>query len=315
MNRDALGTEAGPLVSVVLPTYNGLSYLHESVGSVLAQTYRHFELIVVDDGSTDGTADYLRAVVDPRVVVLTASRSGMPGAVRNLGLQRAAGTYIAFLDADDAWEPRKLEIQLEALRRHGHARWSYTRLTRVDEAGNRLSDEGIAPWRACAGRILPELLRIEAIVALPTVMAERSLIEQAGRFDESLRYTQDYDLWFRMAPLADALPVSVPLCRVRVHAASHTSADRLAVHLCWVRTYAKAAAATGDAEIRRLCRERRTHHTLTAAVVAARSGRTAAAARLLARLVVQDPFSPRIWRSLAARLLPRRLLQHLRKST
>ena len=104
----------GALVSVVVPVFNGARYLTEALTSILEQTHRGLEAIVVDDGSTDASAALARSLADPRVRVLSQLRQG-PGAARNHGVAQATGHYLAFLDADDTWEPRKTERQLAAL--------------------------------------------------------------------------------------------------------------------------------------------------------------------------------------------------------
>ena len=104
-----------PLISVVIPTYNRVTLLQKSVSSIVAQSYSNWELVVVDDGSTDGTADFIRGMGDPRISVLEMPHSGHIGGLRNIGVQAGSGEWIAFLDSDDVWMPNKLELQLEAL--------------------------------------------------------------------------------------------------------------------------------------------------------------------------------------------------------
>ncbi len=304
--------ETDSLVSVILPTYNRLAYLQEAIDSVFSQSYSQWELIVIDDGSTDGTVDHVRSINDPRVHVIALDHSGLPSKVRNAGLRHARGRYIAFLDSDDAWEPRKLELQLDDLRRSNGAGWSYTKVTRVDENGTSLSDGSIKPWRECSGRILADLLRIDAIVATPAVIVERALVEAVGGFDESLRVCEDYDLWFRIAPLSDARALSVRLCRVRIHAGSCT-ANRAEVHRSWVQPYTKVAAATGDRAIRVFCKHQCTHHRLTAAALASEAGRRAEAVSGFAQAAIHDPLWPQVWRSLAVQVIPRYLRNRLRR--
>ena len=110
------------VVSVIVPCYNCEAYLSTTLGSVLTQTHRELELIVVDDASTDGSAGLVEqfALQDPRVRLMRMPRNaGAPAAPRNLGTREARGEWIAYLDADDIWHPRKLELQLQALRDHG----------------------------------------------------------------------------------------------------------------------------------------------------------------------------------------------------
>ena len=123
-----------PDVSIILPTFNRLTYLREAIDSVLAQTYTDWELIIADDGSADETRTFLRSIRDGRVKTLWLRHCGNPGAVRNRALAEAKGIYLAFLDSDDIWTPRKLEIQLNLTRSRGDRRWSYTRDRPIESA-------------------------------------------------------------------------------------------------------------------------------------------------------------------------------------
>lgn len=158
---------------------------------------------------------------------------------------------MAFLDSDDLWRPAKLDVQLRALSAHPRARWSYTHFERVDAYGTPLPNTA----RPRSGWILPELVAIEVAVAMPTVLVERSLLSEVGGFDESLRYCEDYDLWFRLGAASEALSLDESLSCVRSLADSH-SRDRLAVNESWLRVYRKLAA-TADPTVRRSCRVRR----------------------------------------------------------
>lgn len=128
------------LVSVVMPVYNAAATLRRSIDSVLAQTHARWELVAVDDCSRDGSWEILRgfAAADPRVRPIRLARNGGVAAARNAGLDAAAGRYVAFLDSDDRWHPRKLELQLACLRESG-ARVSYSAFDRVAEDDRVLS--------------------------------------------------------------------------------------------------------------------------------------------------------------------------------
>ncbi len=137
----AVSTSADrPLVSVVMPAYNAERTLLHSMRSVLEQTYGAVELVVIDDCSSDGSWACIEraAASDPRIVALRMPRNGGVAAARNLGIDRARGDCLAFLDSDDRWHPRKLEIQMARMRAAG-ARLSYTAYQRVDEEGRILS--------------------------------------------------------------------------------------------------------------------------------------------------------------------------------
>ncbi|MDQ3809566.1 MAG: glycosyltransferase, partial [Chloroflexota bacterium] len=177
-----------PVVSVIIPTYNRAAYLREAVASVRAQTYATWELIVVDDGSTDDTWAYLSSLREHRLRVIAQAHCGNPASLRNVGLRAARGEYIAFLDSDDLWAPEKLETQLRDLVAHPDHRWSYSKVRFIDGKSQEIPESRFAPWRPYSGMIFEELLIHEAKIACPTVLTERSLIEEASGFDESLPF-------------------------------------------------------------------------------------------------------------------------------
>jgi glycosyltransferase involved in cell wall biosynthesis len=118
---------SNPLVSVILPCFERLRFLRFAVDSVRAQTFPHWELIIADDGSGPAVHSYLQELAsETRIRVVTLSHTGNPAAVRNAALRRAATEYVAFLDSDDVWLPRKLELQLASLRRRKECAWGYT---------------------------------------------------------------------------------------------------------------------------------------------------------------------------------------------
>ena len=188
-----MATYLGLLVSVIIPTYNRWPMVREAVESVLAQTAGGYELIVVDDGSTDETRRRL-ADYGSRLAVLTQSRRGV-SAARNLGARRASGTYLAFLDSDDLWHPRKLERQLDFMERNPEVE-----ICQTDEIwirnGVRVNPRN--RHRKPSGDIFRASLEL-CLVSPSAVMMRRELFERVGGFDESLPVCEDYDLWLRIA--------------------------------------------------------------------------------------------------------------------
>lgn len=184
-----------PLVSVVLPTYNRRKLVTRAVQSVLEQSYRNLELIVVDDGSSDATGEALEYFTgDPRFHYLYQSNKGQ-SAARNRAIDRSCGEYIAFLDSDNYWLPEKLERQLEFLGRHDGFEILYSEIIPVEESGARMAKRSIPRF---SGRILEQLL-VSNCVTNNTALVKRSCFEEMGKFDEGLRYCEDYDLWLRFA--------------------------------------------------------------------------------------------------------------------
>ena len=212
-----------PEVSVILPTYNRLEFLRLAVESVFAQTYKNWELIIADDGSGEDTWNYLHSLDDPpRVRVLWLPHSGRPSVVRNAALREARGDYVAFQDSDDVWLPRKLELQITSLHGHTERQWSSTRFAVIDASGNPTATYRCL--KTSAGWILEKLLRSQIIIALPSVVVSRHLLEQLGTFDEGLVMCEDNELWFRLAAHSAIDGIEEPLTQIRRHG-QHSGTD------------------------------------------------------------------------------------------
>ena len=191
-----------PLVSVIIPTYNRASLLPAAIASVLGQTYSNVELIVVDDGSTDGTQHLLEGYGD-RLRWISQPNAG-PAVARNRGLSIARGDILAFLDSDDQWLPTKLERQVASLEEAGsEAACSLCNCTVLFANGERTSTFAIADtipkcptglWTNPAEVLLNRFVMFNQAVAI-----RREVLERVGYFDESLRFGEDYDLPFRLA--------------------------------------------------------------------------------------------------------------------
>jgi glycosyltransferase involved in cell wall biosynthesis len=188
-----------PLVSVVMPVYNAERFLAEAIESVLAQTYPHFELVLVDDGSHDGSPRIAReyAAKDPRVRALRNERNLGIVKTRNRAFAEASpqAVYFAVLDSDDVCLPQRLERQVEFLERHpDHALVGGHTLI-IDERGAEI---GYRRYPDSHERIRRAITRYNPI-AQPTVMIRRSALDAVGTYDERYPRCQDYDLWLRMA--------------------------------------------------------------------------------------------------------------------
>jgi glycosyltransferase involved in cell wall biosynthesis len=202
-----------PLVSVLLATHDDARFLREAIDSVLAQTLTDLELIVVDDASTDETGSVLADVVDPRLRVLRNTRRAGLAASLNRGLEVAAGTYVARLDADDVAVPERLERQVERL--GGRTAVVGTAVVDVDEHGARGTTHVMPEsavelrWHAC----------FSSPFFHPTVLVDRRTLETHGlRYDPGFLESEDYDLWTRLFEHADGANLSDPLVLKRVHA-------------------------------------------------------------------------------------------------
>jgi glycosyltransferase involved in cell wall biosynthesis len=272
--------KAVPEVSVVLPTFNRLNYLSAAVDSVCVQSFRDWELIIADDGSAEATTTFLAALADPRIRVLLLQHSGNPATVRNAALREARGRFVAFIDSDDLWLPQKLERQLAAMAASPQRRWSYTSIRRIDEVGNDASQEHVKPWRAWEGSVIEPLLKLQALVAVPTVIAERALVLEAGAFDEQQRFAEDYDLWLRLAMRSEVSVLREPLACVRVHTDNY-SQDRIGAYEAWVRLYSKMSRLVETPHLKSVCRERRAYNALTLASMYSQARRHRLAVRSL----------------------------------
>jgi glycosyltransferase involved in cell wall biosynthesis len=291
-----------------MPTYNRLEHLRAAIGSVHAQTFDDWELIVVDDGSGDATREFLRGLQHSRTTVVLGPHTGVPSAARNRGIALARGRYIAFLDSDDCWTHDKLQRQIELMRAMPARRWSYTAVRRIDAAGRALAPSRVA-FVPHAGAILEHVLTIDAQIAMPTVIAEAAFVRELGGFDERLRMIEDYDLWARMAMASEVSVDPEPSADVRNHPEQLTL-DRAGKLAGWVAFYAKIEALVPTEPLRALCRARRREHVLLLAAEHARTRDWAAMRRTLGVAVRARALSPRGWfriakaTALAARRTP-----------
>jgi glycosyltransferase involved in cell wall biosynthesis len=198
-----------PEVSVIIPAYNYADYTVQAVDSVLAQTFKDFELIVVDDGSTDGTGEALKRFGD-RIKYVYKQNGGVSSA-RNLGVRLAKGKYIAFLDCDDLWLPNKLAETLKGFA-DGRVGLVYTDGLLIDANGCELPGQGAAGF---SGHVYERLL-ISNFINNPTVMVLKSCFEQVGFFDESLFFAADWDMWLRLAEKYEVAYVAQALSKYRI---------------------------------------------------------------------------------------------------
>ncbi|MGH7773458.1 MAG: glycosyltransferase family 2 protein [Candidatus Binatia bacterium] len=182
-----------PLVSVIIPTYNRWPMLCDAIESVLGQSYKDFELIVVDDGSEDGTVEKLVGY-SSALRVICHPRRGV-AAARNIGVRWSSGRYLAFLDSDDMWKPRKLETQVAFMEAHLEIQICQTEEIWIRN-GVRVNPK--KKHRKPSGDILRASLD-RCLVSPSAVMMSRGLMERLGGFDEAFMVCEDYDLWLRIA--------------------------------------------------------------------------------------------------------------------
>jgi glycosyltransferase involved in cell wall biosynthesis len=181
------------LVSVIIPAYNQGHYLPAAIQSVLDQTYAAFEILVVDDGSTDNSREVVAQFTDPRVYYLYQENRGLSGA-RNTGIRHARGDYLSYLDSDDQFLPQKLSLQVAALHEQPTVDFVAGQAVPIDEQGQQV------------GKIFDDGLpanEIDLLLGNPlhvgSVLLRRSRQAQVGFFDENLRSYEDWDMWLRLA--------------------------------------------------------------------------------------------------------------------
>jgi glycosyltransferase involved in cell wall biosynthesis len=184
-----------PTVSVVMAAKNYAQFLPAAVDSVLAQTMPSWELIIVDDGSTDATpAAVLPYLVDSRIRCVRSDQLGQSRA-KNLGAALSRGEFIAYLDADDVWLPTKLEKQLAILQAKPQVGVCFSRRMLIDERGQILPNRDRPPVR---GQVLDKIF-LQNFVCFSSVMLRREVFDRVGRFDPEWDLSIDYDLWLRVA--------------------------------------------------------------------------------------------------------------------
>jgi glycosyltransferase involved in cell wall biosynthesis len=206
----------GPLVSVIIPTHNRAGWVGEAIGSVLVQTYKPIELIVVDDGSTDHTSQVVQAL-GSALTYLPQPQAGV-SAARNRGVAVSHGELVAFLDSDDLWQPEKVAAQVEVLRQQPQTQVCYTDEIWIRH-GVRVNPKHI--HHKCSGWMFLESLP-RCLISPSSVMLRRSLWDRLGGFDERLPACEDYDLWLR---LTACVPVALVPQRLIVKRGGH--ADQL----------------------------------------------------------------------------------------
>lgn len=200
-----------PTVSVVIATYNQAEYLSQAIKSVLRQTYEHWELIIVNDGSTDHTEQVVKPYLRHQKVRYYKKPNGGQASAKNMGIREARGEYVAFLDSDDYWEPSKLLAQMAIMQAQPSIGVVYSEIHSMDESGRQLIFERPSRY---SGEVVGQLYG-DNCVPFSSSMVRRSLLNRYGGFDESLRMGIDYDLWLRLSVVTLFEFIEEPLVWVR----------------------------------------------------------------------------------------------------
>lgn len=217
-------TDDAPLVSIIIPTYNCEKYIRYTIDCLLAQSYKNIDILVVDDGSVDRTAELVSAY--PAPVRLVRQQNAGVCRARNRGLAEAKGDLICFMDHDDYWFPDKLELQVETLRNHPEAGVAYSAFIMWYEGEDGahpppssfdLDSYGDGTDPAFSGWIYHTFL-LDCWMLTSTAIFRREVFAVSGTFDESLPYSEDWDLWLRMSRQHQFIKLRRPNTLYRQHA-------------------------------------------------------------------------------------------------
>lgn len=220
-------------ITVVIPTYNCLNYLPKAIESVLKQDHENIELIVVNDNSDDGTAEYLERLVsrDTRIIVITTKGVGVSSA-RNLGIKKASGEYIAFLDSDDSWHEGKLQAQISVHQLNPELGMSFTNYAHLTESNQKIVD-CFTYWKKFEdcnqqAKILDNPLNVifsNNLIGTSTVMIKKSAFQKVGLFDVELEYAEDWLLWLKVCECFDVAVIPEVYASYLIRKGSRTQVD------------------------------------------------------------------------------------------
>ncbi len=290
-----------PLVSVVIPTYNRAATIERAARSVLNQTFRDLEMIVVDDCSGDDTLERLSRLQDPRMRILRHARNQGAGAGRNTGLAAARGTYVAFQDSDDEWLVDKLDAQIAALEAAPEAVGAYCAkiiygIDRDHIHGGRRASV-VPDWSEdVLGGDIAEVLRTRNLISTQTLVIRRAVMERMSGFDPRLKNSIDWDFVLRLSELGPILFVDQPLVvAYRMHDSISLPSRKSAYSHLMIVNKMRRRGVGGRAAARHLAGI----GTRLGYYGKPRSGR-----RLIGKAIEMDRGDPRLWLRLAASYAP-----------
>jgi len=243
-----------PLVSVIIPTYNRAKFITEAIDSVLTQAFQNFEIIIIDDGSTDDTRKilltYLREKPDKIRYIYQENRG--PAAARNTGIKAARGRYIAFLDSDDLWLPRKLETQISVMEQDSSLGFTCSQVYHIYDGTSHLEPELSSPNLPFKEFLLYD----KPLIFTPTVIVRKECFNKVGTFDEQLKTAEDTHMWLRLADMYRWRIILDPLAIVRRHG-SNLIYNKLLARQCEAKMYKRLRLIAHDSpEIRKIIRKK-----------------------------------------------------------
>ncbi len=238
-----------PVVSIIMPAFNAEKFICETIKSVQTQTFSEWELIIVDDGSTDGTAEIIETFLSDKRVRLIRQKNGGVAAARNAALKIADGEWIAFLDADDVWFPEKLSEQMGVIRGNAGINLVFTNYFLWDGERDlelRFKSEAKFPRGDYNRRLI-----FHNLFGMSSVLLKRAALESIGAFDQSVAPAEDWDLWLRLADSGlRAVGINKPLLRYRMWS-GNASKNSVRMMQSNVRVLEKGLDRSQDAERRR----------------------------------------------------------------
>jgi len=291
-----------PAVTVIIPAFNAEGHIHEALASVCDQTLRDIEVVVVDDGSTDGTVREVESFTRDLLLVVVRQPNGGPAAARNRAIRLARGRYCAFLDADDVMLPDRLAAQFAMLENDADLGLVHTDLMTFDERGI-LHTTRRAFSNPCGGRILDRLL-LDNFITTSTVMAPTGRLIEAGMFAEDRRVSEDFALWLRMAERWKVGFIDRPLVRYR-HRHGSLSDDKLVTARCSlevVEAFWREHPEHRSAHPR-VYRRSLAEHLAVAGASAIAQGDRRGAVSYLSKSLRLAPWRRRSWKALAKALV------------
>ena len=185
-----------PLVSVIIPVYNGKKYISETIESVLGQTYAPIEIIIIDDGSKDSSHNVIKPYLNDNKIKYYFQQNQGVAAARNFGIQKSSGNLIAFIDQDDLWLPEKISRQVSLMSTNSQLALVHGRIEFINENGTRIKPLWTHP--EVSGYCFKEMFSGNKIAML-TALVKKESIMAAGMFDETIAITDDYDLWLKIS--------------------------------------------------------------------------------------------------------------------
>lgn len=223
-----------PLVSIIMPTYNRADYIIESVRSVQGQTYKNWELIIVDDGSDDATEYLITELKDERVLFYKAGRIAVNGKIKNIGIDKAKGEFIAFIDSDDLWHPEKIEKQLMALEQYPEAAFSLTGGYNFKNPGQPFEFFYKQNNGFRYGDMLISFFESKTAATIPSLLFKKNCLQSTGYFEETGSFS-DIDFILKLASHFKAVILYEHLFFRRLHKSNDNDKN-------WTKGYYHGAA-------------------------------------------------------------------------